>query len=284
MRGHRTGARSGDPAPVSGFPSRGHGRIRNGRAPVSDTVATPVEAVALTLVATGTALATGIGALPVLWLGYRVVAWAPALWGVAGGVMTVASIAGLVLPGLDEGSALEVGAGLVAGALALGLARARLNRRDVHLGGLDAVESRRAWLVAGTLFAHSLPEGLAIGAAWASDEAIGIFVVVAIALQNVPEGMVTALPLTAAGLSPARIFWAATATSAPQIPGALLAYWAVTAADRVLGFSFGLAAGAMLALVAREIAPAARERPAAGAAGAIVGAAAMILLAQLIGV
>ena len=130
----------------------------------------------------------------------------------------------------------------------------------------------RGLLVAGTLFAHSLPEGLAIGAAWASGSDVGVFVVVAIALQNVPEGMVTALPLTESGMSGPRVFWAAVATSAPQVPGALLAYWAVTAADRLLGFSFGLAAGAMLALVLLEIAPAAATRPRAGATGAALGA------------
>ncbi len=118
---------------------------------------------------------------------------------------------------------------------------------------------------------HSLPEGLAIGAAWASGSEVGVFVVLAIAIQNVPEGMVTALPLREAGLSRTRVFWAAVATSAPQVPGALAAYWAVTAADRILGFSFGLAAGAMLALVIMEIIPAAAARPRAGAVGALRG-------------
>ena len=243
-----------------------------------------MDAVALTLVAAGTALATGIGALPVLWLGSRVVAWAPGLWGVAAGLMTVAAVVGLLLPALDEAKALEVTAGFVAGAIALAYARSAIGRREVHLGLLDADESRRGLLVAGTLFVHSLPEGLAVGAAWAQGEAVGVFVVVAIALQNVPEGLVTALPLTAAGWSGARVFWAAVLTSAPQVPGALLAYWAVTEVHRVLGFSFGLAAGAMFALVVREIAPAAAERPVAGALGATLGAAAMLALAAIVGV
>lgn len=242
-----------------------------------------MDVVVLALVAAGTALATGVGALPVLWLGFRVVEWAPALWGAAGGVMVVASIVGLLLPGLDEGAPVEVAGGMAAGAVALWLARFRLRRREVHLGVLDADDSRRGLLVAGTLFAHSLPEGLAIGAAWASGSEVGVFVVLAIALQNVPEGMVTALPLSAAGMSSTRVFWAAVATSAPQVPGALFAYWAVTAADRILGFSFGLAAGAMLALVFLEVLPAARARPVAGAVGAALGTAVMLMLAAVLG-
>ena len=242
-----------------------------------------MDAVALTLVAAATALATGLGALPVIALGARVERWAPALWGSAGGVMTVAAIVGLLLPAFDDADAFVVIGGVAVGVVALRLADSALGRREPHLGLLDADASRRGLLVAGTLFAHSLPEGLAIGAAWASGSDVGVFVVVAIALQNVPEGMVTALPLTESGMSGPRVFWAAVATSAPQVPGALLAYWAVTAADRLLGFSFGLAAGAMLALVLLEIGPAAATRPRAGATGAALGALSMLLLAAAIG-
>src|SRR5690349_322426 len=111
-----------------------------------------MDALVLTLVAAGTALATGIGALPVLWPGERVVTWAPALWGAAGGVMAVAAIAGLLLPGLDEGDALEVWAGVIAGVGALWVARSALGSHEVHLGRLDDEASRRGLLVAATLF------------------------------------------------------------------------------------------------------------------------------------
>ena len=242
-----------------------------------------MDVAALTLVAAGTALATGLGALPVTALGARVVGWAPTLWGVAGGVMAVAAVVGLLSPAFEEADALVVLSGVAAGVIALRLADSAIRRRDMHLGLLDADASRRGLLVAGTLFAHSLPEGLAIGAAWASDSDVGVFVVIAIAIQNIPEGMVTALPLTQAGMSGPRVFWGAVATSAPQVPGALLAFWAVTAADGLLGFSFGLAAGAMLALVVLEIVPAAATRPRAGFAGATLGSITMILLANVLG-
>ena len=55
----------------------------------------------LLLAATGTALATGLGAIPVFLLGARADALRPALWGLAGGVMAVASIVGLLKPALD---------------------------------------------------------------------------------------------------------------------------------------------------------------------------------------
>ena len=51
----------------------------------------------LLLAAVGTALATGLGAIPVWFLGERAHALRPLLLGVAAGVMGVASIAGLLL-------------------------------------------------------------------------------------------------------------------------------------------------------------------------------------------
>ena len=57
----------------------------------------------LVLAATATAFATGLGAVPVAILGDRAEALRPALLGLAGGVMAVASVAGLLLPALDDG-------------------------------------------------------------------------------------------------------------------------------------------------------------------------------------
>jgi hypothetical protein len=55
----------------------------------------------LLLAASGTALATGLGAIPVFYLGGRASAWQPALYGLAAGAMSVASIVGLLQPGLE---------------------------------------------------------------------------------------------------------------------------------------------------------------------------------------
>ena len=65
----------------------------------------------LLLAATGTALATGLGAIPVFLLGERAAALQPLLLGIAAGTMAVASVVGLILPGLDEGSASSVATG-----------------------------------------------------------------------------------------------------------------------------------------------------------------------------
>ncbi len=179
------------------------------------------DLVVLFLAACATALATGIGAIPVWLLGARAAALTPLLLGVAAGVMGVASVVGLLLPAADEGSAWELVAGLAAGALLLGVARRRLDHESVFMGR-SGPGARTSALVFAVLFVHSLPEGLAVGTAYASDRAgLSLFVILAIAIQNIPEGTSVAIPMEAAGFSRMRQFWTAVGTSAPQPVGAV---------------------------------------------------------------
>jgi zinc transporter, ZIP family len=130
-------------------------------------------------------------------------------------------------------------------------------------------------------------EGFAIGTAFASDEAgLGLFVLLAIAVQNVPEGTTSAIPMREAGFTPAQQFWAAVATSAPQPVGAVLAYLLVEEFEALLPVSFAFAAGAMLALVLLELVPQAFTRATWRMAlgGTLAGAAVMLALSALIGV
>ena len=240
----------------------------------------------LVLAASGTALATGLGAIPVFFLGERAARLAPLLLGVAAGVMGVASIAGLLIPALDEGSAAAVVGGLAAGVALLAAAR-RWLPGDAHFMGSDGPGARTSALVFLVLFVHSLPEGFAIGTAFASDrEGLSLFVILAIAIQNVPEGTSVAIPMAAAGFSPARQFWAAVGTSAPQPVGALVAFFLVEQIQALLPFSFALAAGAMLALIAVELLPKAYAgpRPLEPSAGLAAGAALMLGLSFALGV
>ena len=234
-----------------------------------------------------TALACGIGTIPVFALGERVEDLQPALWGLAAGLMTLASVVGLLLPALDEGEPAAVGGGLATGVAFLVLTRQALAGRDVHVGRLHGAGVRRSLLVFIVLLVHSLPEGFAIGTAYASDRAgLGVFVILAIALQNIPEGTSVAIPMRTAGFTAAQQFWAAVATSAPQPVGAVIAFALVELIDGLLPASFAFAAGAMLALVVAELLPQAFT-PAtwrAALAGFGAGAALMLALSFALGV
>jgi zinc transporter, ZIP family len=246
-----------------------------------------MDVLVLTLAASATAVATGLGAVPVFFMGARAEALRPILLGISIGAMTVASLIGLLKPALEEGSLASVALGLAAGVLLLVGARTVLGRRDVHVGELRGTSVTLAVLVFGVLLVHSLPEGLAIGTAYASDRAgLSLFVILAIGLQNIPEGTAIALPMQAAGFSRRRQFWAAVLTSAPQPVGAVAAFLVVEHVRGLLPASFAFAAGAMLALVAFELVPQALggRRIIGATAGALAGAGVMLALAAAFGV
>ena len=237
--------------------------------------------VALLLAATLTVLATGLGVLPLTALGpRRVRLLRAALNGLAAGAMLVASIAGLLEPGLDNGTVGEVALGVV-----IGVAFMWAVHRAFHADPTD--KDARWHTVAVGLFAHSLPEGMAIGTAFASDEpGLDVFVVIAIALQNIPEGTATALPMQEAGRSTREQVLTAIATSLPQLVGAVGAYFLVEAVDGLLPVSFGFAAGAMVAVTALELLPFALRRGhrVQGAAGLLAGGVSMLLAAKVAGI
>lgn len=230
-------------------------------------------------VATLTALATALGVIPVWALGADAERWRPALTGFAGGAMAVAAVVGLLEPALDRGTATEVAGGFLAGVLFLVATRVAIGTRR----GLGR-DQRSAMLIFGVLLVHSLPEGFAIGTAYASEEAgLGLFVVVAIALQNIPEGTGVALPMAAAGASVYRQARAAVMTSVPQPIGAGIAFVLVQQIESLLPISFGFAAGAMAMLVLVELGP--RRRTAGGwAVGFLVGGGLMLAIGSAAGV
>ena len=223
-----------------------------------------------------TAIATGVGAVPVFALGVPSRGLQAALLGSAAGAMAVAGVAGLLIPGIREGGAAPTLAGAVVGVVFMFAVRAEIDRAQIA----STRDGRAAALVFIVLLAHSLPEGFAIGTAYASETAgLGAFVLAAIAIQNIPEGTSIAIPLAAAGASPTRQVVAAIASSIPQPIGAVIAYLAVDAIGGLLPFAFGFAGGAMIAVVLVQTGPdsARLSRPLA-ALGCVLGAAAMLAL------
>lgn len=244
------------------------------------------DIVVLLLAASATALATGLGAVPVFFLGNQAARLTPLLLGFAAGVMGVTSIAGLLIPAAEEGSAFAVVGGLVAGVGLVAFARRRLNPQTTFMGR-SGVGARTSALVFLVLFVHSLPEGFAVGTAFASDRAgLSLFVILAIAIQNIPEGTSVAIPMAAAGFSRTRQFWAAVGTSAPQPVGALVAFLLVEQIQSLLPFSFAFAAGAMLALIVVELLPKAYAGPSrlGPSAGVVFGGVVMLGLSFALGV
>ncbi|MEJ2012318.1 MAG: ZIP family metal transporter [Anaerolineales bacterium] len=206
-----------------------------------------------------TALATGLGGVPFLFVRTFPARWAQLSWAVAGGMMLSASVFNLIIPGIQMDGITPVAFGVLVGTLTFGLAARSIEHHDFTISGVTGDGAGRIMLILGTMFIHSFPEGLAVGVAFGSGEiGLGLIMTLAISIHNIPEGIAVSLPLRAEGVSGWKcIFWSIV-SSLPQPVAAIPAYLAVIAFRPVLPLAFGLAAGAMFYLVLSEMVPESR--------------------------
>lgn len=125
-------------------------------------------------------------------------------------------------------------------------------------------KSRRQLFMAGLVMAfaialHNFPEGMVIGASYASDETTGgvggLATAIVIGLHNIPEGMAVSVPLAAGGMGKVKATILTALTGAPTILGAMLGYFLGTLSPVMLALSLSFASGAMLYVVFGELLP-----------------------------
>jgi zinc transporter ZupT len=227
-----------------------------------------------------TMLATGLGAIPVLFTRHVPEKILGAGFAVAGGMMVAVSFLDLIAPGVANGEAGQLAVGFLLGAFFFWLADSRLEGRDLEFAGLSGAGARKALLILATMFVHSFPEGVAVGVGYGSgDTELGIFIALAIAIHNIPEGLAISLPMAASGVGFWRCFGFSVLSSLPQpiavVPAVLLVEWS----RRLLPYGLGFAAGAMIYLVLAELIPEtlARSGKHGAAWGFTIGLVAMIL-------
>ena len=106
---------------------------------------------------------------------------------------------------------------------------------------------------------HNVPEGMTIGASYASnDGAMGgaaLVLAILIGLHNIPEGMAVSVPLISGGMAKWKAVLITASSGIPTILGALLGYLLGEIGPMGLTLSLGFASGAMLYVVFGEILP-----------------------------
>ena len=211
------------------------------------------------LLALLTALATGLGALPFAFAKHPTRRWLGASNAVAAGLMLSASF-GLIYEGVNHGLFRTLAGALLG--LAFIVAARRLLRQDEHpavfagMGGLDA---RKALLIVGVMTLHSFTEGVAIGVSFGGGEALGLFISLALAVHNIPEGLAISLVLVPRGVGWVRAAWWSIFSSLPQPLMAVPAFLFVEVFRELLPYGLGFAAGAMIWMVFSELVPDALE-------------------------
>ena len=114
-------------------------------------------------------------------------------------------------------------------------------------------------VMASAIALHNVPEGMTIGASYASNDGVmgsaALVLAVLIGLHNIPEGMAVSVPLISGGMAKWKAVLITASSGIPTILGALLGYWLGEIGPLGLTMSLGFASGAMLYVVFGEILP-----------------------------
>src|SRR5215211_6247066 len=234
------------------------------------------------LAASLTALATGLGALPLLF-GRRIERGGLGLaTAVAAGFMVGASV-GLFWEGVGSSPARTL-AGVALGAAFIFVTRRQLgHHRHVQFGTLRGADALGALMIVGVMTLHSFTEGIGVGVSFGDGAELGVLISIAIAIHNIPEGLAISLVLVPRGIAVGRAAAWSVFSSLPQplmaVPAFLLVEWF----EPLLPVGLGFAGGAMIWMVAAQLLPdALRTTQPLPVAGVTLAAAAAMISLQLL--
>ncbi len=239
-----------------------------------------------------TFLMTTLGAAMVFFLsGEPKPRFQKAMLGFAAGVMTAASVWSLLLPAIDQATEegkvpgwLPAAAGMLLGVVFLAALDGLLPRLRREKEVNDAWRQNTLLMTAITL--HNVPEGMAVGLAFAlaaqgENFAGAAALAMGIGIQNFPEGAAVALPLRQEGRSRLRAFLGGTLSGAVEPLFGILVVLAAAWAQPLMPWLLSFAAGAMLYVVVEELVPQAHSR--AGTCGFVTGFLIMMVLDVALG-
>ena len=252
---------------------------------------TMLRAIGCAALGTGfTFLMTTLGAAMVFFLsGEPKPRFQKAMLGFAAGVMTAASVWSLLLPAIEQASGWRV-PGWFPAAAGMLLGVGFLAALDALLPYLRPTQSDPVWrqntLLMTAITLHNVPEGMAVGLAFAlaasGEGAVGAMALaLGIGIQNFPEGAAVALPLRQEGQSRTRAFFGGTMSGAVEPVFGILVVLIAAWANPLMPWLLSFAAGAMLYVVVEELVPQAHSRT--GTCGFVTGFLIMMVLDVALG-
>lgn len=235
------------------------------------------------------ALATGLGAIPVHYMQNRSSGMRAFASAVAAGMMISASVFSLAQEGIELKNRIPwapfiVILGLLLGAAFFWFTEKIFEKYNLEENALAKGFSKRSLLIFIAMFVHSIPEGIAIGVGFATGNMhFGLIMALAISVHNIPEGIAVSLPLKAEGHSTWKCALLSILTSIPQpllAPPAALLAWLF---EPLLPIGLGFAGGAMIYVVFAELIPDALKEggKTLTAWGVMIGLTGMLLLTTL---
>lgn len=194
-----------------------------------------------------------------------------ALTGFAAGVMVAASVWSLLIPSIEQSSAMgqwafaPAAVGFWVGVLFLLLLDhviPHLHRSSNDCEGPHSRLQRTTMMVLAVTL-HNIPEGMAVGVVYAGylsgsaqiTAAGALALSLGIAIQNFPEGAIISMPLRAEGMNKGKAFCGGVLSGIVEPIGAILTILAAQLIVPALPYLLSFAAGAMLYVVVEELIP-----------------------------
>ncbi len=213
---------------------------------------------------------TALGSLIVCFFKYTNKKVLNTILGFSGGVMIAASFWSLLAPSIDLSNQLGYigwlfpSIGFVVGGLFVLFSDCFLDKVLKTIKIKKNTDSlKRSILLISAITIHNIPEGMSIGVAFGgiangvpSMTLVGaIMLAIGIGIQNFPEGAAVSLPLRKEGFSRFKSFMFGQGSALVEPISAVIGVILVLSIRSILPFLLAFAAGAMIAVAARELLP-----------------------------
>ena len=177
---------------------------------------------------------------------------------ISAGIMLSASLFSLIIPAIEQSNKLNLNTtltltiGFILGTLLLFISDKIFSKK------LKSIKRNLMLILSITI--HNIPEGMAIGVAFASTlttntTASAFALAIGIGIQNFPEGSAISLPLRQDGLSRLKAFIYGSLSGFIEIISAIIGYLLVLKITVLLPYLLSFAASAMIYVVIQELIP-----------------------------
>lgn len=205
--------------------------------------------------------------------------------GLAAGVMIAASIWSLLIPSMEMAECiiwLPASIGMIIGIFIFYFIDLILKKKKI-----EKSEKVDNIMLAVTL--HNIPEGMAVGIAFASYLAGGLSLAacyalaIGIAIQNFPEGTIVSLPLYKKGYSKNKAFFYGFISALFELFGAIITLIFTNIVSVIMPYLLALAAGAMFYVTIVELIPESDSENKTNVIGFLIGFLIMMILDVTLG-
>lgn len=203
------------------------------------------------------ALSTGLGAVPILFMRNITHRLRDVLLAYAAGIMTSASVYNLIPEAIQHSNWFVLTAGILLERLVLLVMEMYIPHADLEDPDSKTFQlESKSFLIIAAITLHNLPEGLSVGVSYASEtHNLGNLIAFSIGLQNAPEGFIVALFLVNQNIGRFKALGIATLTGAVEIITSLIGFYLSSWVNGLVPYGLAFAAGAMMFIVYKELIP-----------------------------